>query len=57
MAAGGNVEVVWSNLVKYLSPSAPQELGIKSTYHVKCLIFSVNCLFYFFQGLAGLWNS
>ncbi|CAH3109944.1 unnamed protein product [Porites lobata] len=27
MAAGGNVEVVWSNLVKYLSPSAPQELG------------------------------
>ena len=28
MAAGGNVEVVWSNLMSYLSPESSQVLGI-----------------------------
>ena len=28
MAAGGNVEVVWSNLINYLIPESPQVQGI-----------------------------
>jgi len=29
MAAGGNVEVVWSSLMSYLTPESSQALGIK----------------------------
>jgi len=31
MAAGGNVEVVWSNLISYLAPESSQVLGTSNS--------------------------
>ena len=59
MAAGGNVEVVWSDLLNYLSPTAPKVLGMKHTHLLNFAIFNIviSIVHLYFQEVLVHWKG